>query len=82
MSKEQIAVFVAEHQWDYRCGFLSCCLGQLTLKFRPVFGFTAALLEMIPFVGLIFTVSNRVGAAMWAHGMKMRHSLDYIGANI
>ncbi|KAJ7149176.1 hypothetical protein C8R43DRAFT_1192782 [Mycena crocata] len=32
------------------------------------FGFTAALLEGLPIVGLIFTISNRVGAAMWAHG--------------
>ncbi|KAF9553374.1 hypothetical protein CPC08DRAFT_713792 [Agrocybe pediades] len=32
-----------------------------------VFGFTAALLEGIPILGLLFTVSNRVGAAMWAH---------------
>lgn len=34
-----------------------------------VFGFTAALAERIPIVGLIFSVSNRIGAAMWAHGM-------------
>ncbi|THH28668.1 hypothetical protein EUX98_g5513 [Antrodiella citrinella] len=26
------------------------------------FGFTAALLESLPFVGLIFTISNRIGA--------------------
>ncbi|KAG6844148.1 hypothetical protein H0H87_009391 [Tephrocybe sp. NHM501043] len=32
------------------------------------FGFAAALLEGLPIVGLIFTISNRVGAAMWAHG--------------
>lgn len=32
------------------------------------FGFTAALLESLPIIGLVFTVSNRVGAAMWAHG--------------
>ncbi|KAJ8081135.1 hypothetical protein PM082_017978 [Marasmius tenuissimus] len=32
------------------------------------FGFTAALLEGIPIIGLFFTVSNRIGAAMWAHG--------------
>lgn len=36
------------------------------------FGFTAALLEGLPLVGLIFTVSNRIGAAMWAHG-GLRH---------
>ncbi|KAJ7072180.1 hypothetical protein C8F01DRAFT_1205809 [Mycena amicta] len=36
------------------------------------FGFTAALLEGLPIVGLIFTVSNRVGAAMWAHDLEKR----------
>jgi hypothetical protein len=33
------------------------------------FGFAAALLETLPFVGLIFSISNQVGAAMWAYGM-------------
>ncbi|KAJ7583357.1 hypothetical protein C8J56DRAFT_863949 [Mycena floridula] len=37
-----------------------------------MFGFTAALLEGLPFVGLFFTVSNRVGAAMWAHDLEKR----------
>ncbi|KLO15809.1 hypothetical protein SCHPADRAFT_902038 [Schizopora paradoxa] len=36
------------------------------------FGFAAALLESIPIVGLVFTVSNRVGAAMWAHDLEKR----------
>ncbi|EGN93576.1 hypothetical protein SERLA73DRAFT_23835, partial [Serpula lacrymans var. lacrymans S7.3] len=36
------------------------------------FGFAAALLEDIPIVGLIFTVSNRIGAAMWAHDLEKR----------
>ncbi|TCD66516.1 hypothetical protein EIP91_001292 [Steccherinum ochraceum] len=36
------------------------------------FGFTAAFLEGLPFVGLIFTVSNRVGACMWAHDLEKR----------
>jgi hypothetical protein len=35
-----------------------------------VFGFAAALLETLPFIGLIFSISNQVGAAMWAHGMS------------
>jgi hypothetical protein len=34
-----------------------------------VFGFAAAVLEALPFIGLIFSISNQVGAAMWAHGM-------------
>ena len=38
------------------------------LRASVVFGFTAALLEDIPVIGLAFTVSNRIGAAMWAHG--------------
>ncbi|PPQ92482.1 hypothetical protein CVT25_010427 [Psilocybe cyanescens] len=37
-----------------------------------VFGFTAALLEGLPIIGLVFTVSNRVGAAMWAHDLEKR----------
>ncbi|TFY73020.1 hypothetical protein EWM64_g10992, partial [Hericium alpestre] len=55
MTREQIAVFVAEHKWDYR-----------------LFGFAAALLESIPLLGLIFSVSNRIGAAMWAHDLEKR----------
>jgi len=34
-----------------------------------VFGFAAALLEGLPIIGLMFTISNRIGAAMWAHGL-------------
>jgi len=36
------------------------------------FGFTAAVLEGLPIIGLVFTVSNRVGAAMWAHDLEKR----------
>ncbi|KAF9265202.1 hypothetical protein L218DRAFT_898816 [Marasmius fiardii PR-910] len=36
------------------------------------FGFTAALFESIPIIGLFFTVSNRIGAAMWAHDLEKR----------
>jgi hypothetical protein len=32
------------------------------------FGFAAALIESIPIAGLFFSISNRIGAAMWAHG--------------
>lgn len=55
MTRHQTALFVAEHQWDYR-----------------TFGFAAALLETIPFIGLLFSVSNRIGAAMWAHDLEKR----------
>ncbi|GAW09055.1 hypothetical protein LENED_011184 [Lentinula edodes] len=36
------------------------------------FGFTAALLEGFPIIGLVFTISNRVGAAMWAFDLEKR----------
>jgi hypothetical protein len=36
------------------------------------FGFTASLLESIPIIGLGFSVSNRVGAAMWAFDLEKR----------
>ncbi|KAI0962620.1 hypothetical protein AcW1_001398 [Taiwanofungus camphoratus] len=42
------------------------------------FGFAAALLERIPLVGLIFSVSNQIGAAMWAHDLEKRQ--HYVAA--
>jgi hypothetical protein len=39
------------------------------LQYRS-FGFVASLLERIPFVGLFFSISNRIGAAMWAHDVS------------
>lgn len=36
------------------------------------FGWTAALLEGLPFVGLVFEIGNRVGGAMWAHDLEKR----------
>jgi hypothetical protein len=33
----------------------------------PAFGFFAAVLEGLPIIGLVFFISNRIGAAMWAH---------------
>jgi hypothetical protein len=36
------------------------------------FGFVAALLEGLPIVGLVFSISNRIGAAMWAHDLEKR----------
>ncbi|KAH6891650.1 hypothetical protein BKA70DRAFT_1162581 [Coprinopsis sp. MPI-PUGE-AT-0042] len=36
------------------------------------FGFIAALLEGLPLVGPVFTISNRVGAAMWAFDLEKR----------
>ncbi|KZS93285.1 hypothetical protein SISNIDRAFT_454431 [Sistotremastrum niveocremeum HHB9708] len=38
------------------------------------FGFAAALVESLPIIGLLFSVSNRIGAAMWAHDLeKIQH---------
>ena len=37
------------------------------------FGFAASLLESIPFIGIAFTVSNRIGACMWAFG-ELHHT--------
>lgn len=39
------------------------------------FGFTASFLESIPVLGLGFSVSNRVGAAMWAFDLEKRQHL-------
>ncbi|EPS99426.1 hypothetical protein FOMPIDRAFT_1050701 [Fomitopsis schrenkii] len=36
------------------------------------FGFVAALLERIPLLGLVLSISNRVGAAMWAVDLEKR----------
>jgi hypothetical protein len=46
------------------------------LKYWAVFGFAAALLEAMPFIGLIFSISNQVGAAMWAFGMAIYIYMD------
>jgi len=39
------------------------------------FGFAAALLESIPLTGLFFTISNRIGACMWAFDLEKRQHL-------
>ncbi|KAJ3003675.1 hypothetical protein NUW54_g5183 [Trametes sanguinea] len=63
MTPEQIATFIEERKWDYRC---------------TSFGFAAALAERLPIVGLIFSISNRIGAAMWAHDLEKRQ--HYVAA--
>ena len=75
MTPHEVAVFIEERKWDYRRKlFLLFKPGtSLTDVFFSVFGFAAALLEDIPIIGLIFTISNRVGAAMWAHGTSLSH---------
>jgi hypothetical protein len=58
MTPVQVATFMEEHKWQYRS-----------------FGFAAALLEsipFIPFISLFFSVSNRIGACMWAFDLEKR----------
>jgi hypothetical protein len=60
-----------ERKWSYRSERTWVLIDFIPLltSFSLVFGFTAALLEGLPIIGLVFTVSNRVGAAMWAYGI-------------
>ena len=39
------------------------------------FGFTAALFESIPIIGIGMTISNRIASAMWAHDLEKRQEL-------
>ncbi|WWD09615.1 hypothetical protein V865_007743 [Kwoniella europaea PYCC6329] len=43
------------------------------------FGFAASLIESIPIIGLFFSISNRVGAAMWAFDLEKRQHLFSAG---
>ncbi|KAL8276564.1 hypothetical protein RQP46_011054 [Phenoliferia psychrophenolica] len=45
-----------------------------------MFGFVAAAMERVPVVGLIFSISNRIGAAMWAHDLEKQQHLYSSGA--
>jgi len=45
-----------------------------------LFGFTSALLESAPLIGIFFTISNRVGACMWAFDLEKRQHLFQAGA--
>jgi hypothetical protein len=56
---------------DVSFSFRNYIYNDFFLKYHVVFGFAAALLEALPFIGLIFSISNQVGAAMWAHGMAI-----------
>ncbi|KAK4050948.1 hypothetical protein OIO90_004924 [Microbotryomycetes sp. JL221] len=41
------------------------------------FGFVASLMERIPLLGIALGVSNRIGAAMWAHDLeKQQHAFS------
>ncbi|WVF70297.1 hypothetical protein IAT40_005086 [Kwoniella sp. CBS 6097] len=39
------------------------------------FGFAASLIESVPIIGLFFSISNRIGAAMWAFDLEKRQHL-------
>ncbi|OXC67796.1 hypothetical protein AYX13_03691 [Cryptococcus neoformans] len=39
------------------------------------FGFATSLLESVPIIGLFFSISNRIGAAMWAFDLEKRQHL-------
>jgi hypothetical protein len=72
MTEQQTAIFVEERKWDYRSKEENTFPIWLLTR-NQVFGFTAALLEGLPVIGLLFTISNRIGAAMWAHGAFIVH---------
>jgi hypothetical protein len=38
------------------------------------YGITATLLEMIPFVGIVFAFTNTCGAALWAADLEKERS--------
>lgn len=60
MDNTEIWTWIEERKWGYRGESLSC-----SHRLTTVFGFIAAWLEGLPIIGLLFSVSNRVGAAMW-----------------
>lgn len=55
---------------------MTCCS---RIQINLAFGFVAALLEGLPVVGLVFSISNRIGAAMWAHDLEKRQHLFATG---
>jgi len=63
--------FHAKHMTEHECAVF---MEERKWEYRS-FGFTAALVETIPFLGLVCTVSNRIGAAMWAHDLEKRQHM-------
>ncbi|ORY73220.1 hypothetical protein BCR35DRAFT_293795 [Leucosporidium creatinivorum] len=41
-----------------------------------LFGFVSSLMERVPLIGLVFSISNRIGAAMWAFDLE-KHQHAY-----
>ncbi|KAM0754703.1 hypothetical protein T439DRAFT_119710 [Meredithblackwellia eburnea MCA 4105] len=46
-----------------------------------MFGFVASVLERLPVIGLVFGISNRIGAAMWAHDLE-KHQHAFASGDI
>jgi len=44
-----------------------------------LFGFASALMEGLPIIGILFGISNQIGAAMWAHDLEKRQNLFRTG---
>ncbi|KWU41930.1 hypothetical protein RHOSPDRAFT_22049 [Rhodotorula sp. JG-1b] len=56
---------------DYSPSQIELWMTEREVAYR-VFGFVASLMERIPLVGIVFSISNRIGAAMWAHDLEKR----------
>lgn len=69
----EIAVFMQEHRLDYYTfGFFASLLESRKYEPRPIFQAFDKFLRVVPIVGLLFSISNRVGAAMWAFDLEKR----------
>lgn len=62
MNSQQIWRWIEERKWAYSCAW---AVDWLWVQLTTAFGFCASLLEGIPILGLAFSISNRIGAAMW-----------------
>lgn len=53
------------------CQLYEC---RIDLTISPRFGATALALNLVPFVGLVFTITSTVGAALWANQLEKSNS--------
>ena len=73
MFPHEIAVFMKERKLEYYgTNLVFPKINDMT-RAVPAFGFAATLLESTPLLGLFFTISNRIGACMWAFGTSNIH---------
>jgi hypothetical protein len=73
MSKSQREDFVEKHKAAYTRYILALIF--LLRHFSNLFcsfGIPAALLELIPFVGIFFAFTNTCGAALWASDLELK----------